>query len=64
MTKDSVTEGKNCKGDAGGVYDVEYGKQFQHIQANLDVDTAPWGVTVERVEVKDVRISEQLQRAC
>ena len=25
--------------------------------------TEPWGVTVERVEVKDVRVPEQLQRA-
>ena len=25
--------------------------------------TDPWGVTVERVEVKDVRVPESLQRA-
>ena len=25
--------------------------------------TDPWGVTVERVEVKDVRVPEQLMRA-
>ena len=25
--------------------------------------TEPWGVKVERVEVKDVRVPEQLQRA-
>ena len=25
--------------------------------------TEPWGVEVERVEVKDVRVPEQLQRA-
>ena len=29
----------------------------------LDVATEPWGVKVERVEVKDVRVPEQLQRA-
>merc|ERR1719304_25242 len=33
------------------------------MQATLDVATEPWGVTVERVEVKDVRVPEQLQRA-
>jgi len=33
------------------------------MQANLDVATEPWGVKVERVEVKDVRVPEQLQRA-
>ena len=32
-------------------------------KANLDVATEPWGVKVERVEVKDVRVPEQLQRA-
>ena len=29
----------------------------------MDVATEPWGVKVERVEVKDVRVPEQLQRA-
>ena len=33
------------------------------MKATLDVATAPWGVTVERVEVKDVRVPLQLQRA-
>ena len=33
------------------------------IQATLDEATEPWGVQVERVEVKDVRVPEQLQRA-
>ena len=33
------------------------------MQQNLDVATEPWGVKVERVEVKDVRVPEQLQRA-
>ena len=32
-------------------------------QATLDEATDPWGVQVERVEVKDVRVPEQLQRA-
>ena len=32
-------------------------------QQNLDVATEPWGVKVERVEVKDVRVPEQLMRA-
>ena len=29
----------------------------------LDEGTEPWGVMVERIEVKDVRVPEQLQRA-
>ena len=29
----------------------------------LDEGTEPWGVKVERVEVKDVRVPEQLMRA-
>ena len=33
------------------------------LQESLDVATEPWGVKVERVEVKDVRVPEQLQRA-
>ena len=33
------------------------------VQATLDDATDPWGVSVERVEVKDVRVPEQLQRA-
>jgi len=35
----------------------------REMQTTLDVATEPWGVKVERVEVKDVRVPEQLQRA-
>ena len=30
---------------------------------SLDAATEPWGVLVERVEVKDVRVPERLQKA-
>ena len=33
------------------------------MQSNLDEDTNPWGIKVERVEIKDVRLPVQLQRA-
>jgi len=33
------------------------------MQSSLDTATDPWGVKVERVEVKDVRLPQQLQRA-
>ena len=33
------------------------------MKETLDEATEPWGVMVERVEVKDVRVPEQLQRA-
>ena len=33
------------------------------LKTTLDEATDPWGVTVERVEVKDVRVPESLQRA-
>merc|ERR1719450_2674 len=34
-----------------------------HILSSLDAATDPWGIRVERVEVKDVRLPQQLQRA-
>ena len=30
---------------------------------NLEVATDPWGVHVDRVEIKDVRLPQQMQRA-
>merc|ERR1719204_147223 len=35
----------------------------RNIQTQLDVATDPWGIKVERVEIKDVRLPQQLQRA-
>merc|ERR1719394_1235097 len=35
----------------------------REMKETLDVATEPWGVTVERVELKDVRVPEQLMRA-
>jgi erythrocyte band 7 integral membrane protein len=34
-----------------------------NIQHQLDAATDPWGIKVERVEIKDVRLPQQLQRA-
>ena len=38
---------------------------FLHItlQESLDEATDPWGIKVERVEIKDVKLPQQLQRA-
>lgn len=33
------------------------------MQSHLDIATDPWGIKVERVEIKDVRLPQQLQRA-
>ncbi|XP_037631573.1 stomatin (EPB72)-like 3a [Sebastes umbrosus] len=33
------------------------------MQESLDVATDPWGIKVERVEIKDVKLPQQLQRA-
>lgn len=33
------------------------------MQASLDDATDPWGIKVERVEIKDVKLPHQLQRA-
>ena len=35
----------------------------EEIKSELDVATDPWGVKVERVEVKDVSVPQQLQRS-
>ncbi|XP_069133174.1 mechanosensory protein 2-like [Argopecten irradians] len=35
----------------------------RHMKQLLDTSTKPWGVTVDRVEIKDVRLPHQLQRA-
>uniref|UniRef100_A0A3P8YT42 Podocin n=1 Tax=Esox lucius TaxID=8010 RepID=A0A3P8YT42_ESOLU len=33
------------------------------MQSNMDEATDPWGIKVERVEIKDVKLPQQLQRA-
>lgn len=38
-------------------------KRFCIFQANLDEATDNWGIKVERVEIKDVKLPVQLQRA-
>lgn len=36
---------------------------FRLFQFNLDEATDNWGIKVERVEIKDVKLPQQLQRA-
>lgn len=36
---------------------------FYRCQTNLDEATDHWGIKVERVEIKDVKLPHQLQRA-
>lgn len=38
-------------------------KVFYRCQTNLDEATDHWGIKVERVEIKDVKLPHQLQRA-
>lgn len=35
----------------------------ESLQEALDEATDPWGIKVERVEIKDVKLPQQLQRA-
>jgi erythrocyte band 7 integral membrane protein len=58
-----VSERINCTGDEGGLHQLMLFFNIRQLQSSLDEGTAPWGVLVERVEVKDVRVPEQLQRA-
>ena len=44
-------------------WEIDSKYMFREMQTVLDEGTEPWGVQVERVEVKDVRVPEQLQRA-
>ena len=45
------------------MWDKENKANCINLQETLDVATEPWGVKVERVEVKDVRVPAQLMRA-
>ena len=60
-----MQQGSNCQGDEGQlILDLILPQGDKSIlQSVLDEGTEPWGVMVERVEVKDVRVPEQLQRA-
>ena len=59
-----MSKGVDRKGNEGNsdVYLINRSFIFK-LKATLDEGTEPWGVMVERVEVKDVRVPEQLQRA-
>ncbi|XP_046388813.1 band 7 protein AGAP004871-like isoform X1 [Ischnura elegans] len=41
----------------------ERGQISQAVQTALDAPTDPWGVLVERIEIKDIRLPSTLQRA-
>lgn len=42
---------------------LEYLSLNNSRQESLDEATDPWGIKVERVEIKDVKLPQQLQRA-
>ena len=53
-----------CENDAHRCENEHYSEAIAaEIKAELDLATQPWGVVVERVEVKDVSVPEQLQRS-
>ena len=54
-----VRGGRESTGSCNNVRD----SIAMEMKLTLDAATCPWGVLVERVEVKDVRVPEQLQRA-
>ncbi|KFD54853.1 hypothetical protein M514_04287, partial [Trichuris suis] len=58
LSKDSVTVAVDAV-----VYSRISNATISVINTSLDEATDPWGVKVERVEVKDVRLPVQLQRA-
>ena len=60
--------GDSCRPRAHRVDDAGAMKRYianerNELQQSLDEATDHWGVKVERVEVKDVRLPQQLQRA-
>ncbi|KAH9379308.1 hypothetical protein HPB48_011838 [Haemaphysalis longicornis] len=54
----AVCKGVDIGGGRGGGYLVN-----ARLKSALDLGTDPWGIKVERVEIKDVRLPVQLQRA-